>query len=256
MKKLVPKKKHALIKLCVNVLNLKSNILVTEEHVSKVRAIFQEHLKSGMSPSDIKKEYGIEYSDFGMFLKKCLNMKLLSTKDAINNWYKKTGRSLTDEKAQYKKRCAFQFDPYSMPQIPGYDLLLSRGIFHPTKNQNGVCRDHMVSVEYGWRNKVDPTIISHFMNCRFISNSENSQKGDKSCITLDMLQERINKNIFTVIENVSIRLPKSLSTREKIRQTNKKYMNITNGVKNMRVLKNSHIPNGWRQGLTKKKKLS
>jgi len=90
----IPKTKHAVIRICKLVLNTDADI--TETDVLHVKQIFRDYLESGMSPSDIKNQYLIEHSNFGMFLKTCLNLKLLSVKDAINNYYKKkAGQRLT-----------------------------------------------------------------------------------------------------------------------------------------------------------------
>lgn len=251
--KLVPKNKHALIRICKIVLAIDSE--VTEDDVARVKTIFQQHLDSGMSPADIKKHYSIEYSDFGMFIKKCLNLSLLSTKDAVNNFYKKSGRSVTDAKAIYYKKCSFAFDPYSLPNIPGYEKLLELGVYHPTDNPNGVCRDHIVSVSYGWRNNVPPEIISHPCNCQFITNAENIAKNDKSLLTIEELKHRIETNTMSPVVNIAIHLPKTKDHKAKIGATNRKYMRITNGSHNLRILKTDTIPIGYRKGFTRKNKM-
>lgn len=254
MNTLIPKSKHAIIRISKLILNTDESI--TEEHVSKVRQIILNHMDNGMSPTDIKKMYSIEYTDFGMFIKKCLGLKILSTKDAVNNYFRKIGRSLTDAKKIYQKDCSFKFDPYSLPDIPGYNLLLELGIYHPINNPNGVCRDHMLSVEYGWRNNIAPEIISSPHNCQFITNLENITKNSKSALTIDELEYRIANNVLTPItkRKLSNGYDKTLSRyhKQKISETNKKYMNITNGDINMRILKTSPIPDGFRRGMKKR----
>lgn len=251
--KLVPKNKHAIIRITKLVLAIDTEI--TEDDVSQVKMIFQNHLDSGMSPNDIKKQYSIEYSDFGMFLKKCLNLTLLNTKDAVNNFYKKAGRSVTDEKAVYYKKCSFSFDPYSMPDIPGYEKLLALGIYHPLHNPTGVCRDHIVSVAYGWRNNIPPELISHPCNCQFLTNAENIAKNDKSFLTIDELRTRIENMSMSPISNKAIHLTKTEEHKAKIGASNSKYMRITNGSHNLRILKTDPIPNGYRRGFTRKNKM-
>lgn len=253
MNNLISKNKHALIRIAKIVLDVKHD--VTQNDVDTLKLIMQNHLDSGMSPADIKKFYNIEYTDFGMFLKKCLNLQLKTLKAAINNYNKQTGKSVTDEKQMYKKQCAFIFDPYSIPEIPGYNLLLEFGIYHPTNNPNGVCRDHMVSVEYGWRNKIDPNIISNSANCQFITNLDNIKKGEKSAITIDELKARIENNCLEPVVNKSLFLPRTLAHRQKISNTNIQYMRITDGIKNIRILKTDPIPEGFRRGFVRKNKV-
>jgi hypothetical protein len=60
-------------------------------------------------------------------------------------------------------------------------------------NLNGVSRDHMYSVMEGYRNNVDPSIISHPANCRLIRHNDNISKLDGSTITLEELLDRIEK---------------------------------------------------------------
>ena len=52
-------------------------------------------------------------------------------------------------------------------------------------------RDHMFSVADGFKLGVDPKIMRHPANCQLITIAEKRKKGDKSCITLDELLERI-----------------------------------------------------------------
>jgi len=254
MNTIVPKKFHSLIKFSKLVLTKSSDI--TYDDVSLVKHIIQEKLNNGMSPKDIQKFYNIEYSDFGMFLKKSLGLELKSNKEAVNNYYIKTGKSITEEKQIYKQLCEFSFDVYQYKNVPGYNLLLELGMYHPVKNKDGVCRDHIVSKEYGFRNNIDPKIIAHPANCQYLTNYDNIKKGESSSINLDQLLNRIkiwNKTVDMSFIPIHKSLPKTENHKKKISETNSKYMNITNGLVNKRVLKTEKIPDGFRRGLTKKK---
>jgi len=243
--------KHALIKICKKILN--TDDVITESHVNLLKNKLNEHLNSGMSPTDIKNLYDIEYTDFGMFLKKCVGISLFTHKNAVDNYYRKIGKSLTDEKRIYRKACAFIFDPYSIPTIPGYEDLLEHGMFHPVNNPAGMCRDHIISVEFGWRNKIDPSIISHPCNCQFLTNQDNITKNDKSGLLLDDLLIRISTIDMTPICNQLKSLPKTIEHKLKISKTNAQYTTITNGYINRRVLKSDTIPENFRIGVTRKK---
>lgn len=253
MNTIVPKKFHSLIKFSKLVLTKSSDI--TYNDVSLVKNIIQEKLNNGMSPNEIKKFYNIDYSDFGMFLKKSLGLQLKSNRDANINTAIKNGSRITNLKLIYKQNCNFNFDPYAYPDIPNYNLLLTHGMYHPVNNPKGVSRDHMVSKEYGWRNNIDASIISSIYNCQFLLQSENSKKNDKSCITIDDLLDRIQNNTFVNNKNTAISLPKSESHKKKISNTNSKFMVITNGSVNKRVLKTSVIPTGFRKGFTRRSKM-
>ena len=100
------------------------------------------------------------------------------------------GISLT--KIIYKNRCRFTFNPYQVKNVTGYNLLLEHGIWHPLNNPLGVSRDHIISQEYGWRNNIDPKIISHPANCQWLHQIDNARKKSDSWITLELLLGRIH----------------------------------------------------------------
>lgn len=174
---IIPNSKHALIKFVRKVLNFPTSQIVYDTDVDKVKNLINDLIyEQKMSPKEIQKYFEVGYSDFGMFIKKSLGIKLLSHKDASINLARKQGRLLTDKKQSYKKECSFSFDPYRYKNIPGYDLLIELGMYHPVKNSKGVCRDHMLSVEYGFRNKISPLLVSYPANCQFITNLKNIKK--------------------------------------------------------------------------------
>ena len=249
---LVPKNKHALIRISKIILN--TDDCITERHVDEVRAIIKSHLDSGMSPANIKEHYNINYTDFGMFIKNCLGMKILSCKEAVNNYNKKVGIALTEPKKIYQSKCGFKFNPYSMPEIPGYDKLLELGMYHPNRNPNGVCRDHIVSVEFGWRNNIDPNIISSPYNCQFITNAENISKNASSWMTIEELVSRINSKYLELTISNIVKLPRTETHKANISKSISKYMCVTNGTYNLKRPKTSSIPEGYRRGMTRNSK--
>ena len=56
----VPKNKHALIRISKIILNTDDRI--TERHIDEVRDIIKSHLDFGMSPTNIKEYYNINYT--------------------------------------------------------------------------------------------------------------------------------------------------------------------------------------------------
>ena len=60
-------------------------------------------------------------------------------------------------------------------------------------NLNGVSRDHMYSIMEGFRNNIDPDIISHPANCKLLLHNDNVSKSDNCSITIDELKKRINE---------------------------------------------------------------
>lgn len=94
----------------------------------------------------------------------------------------------------YRPSCFFRFDVKDFNQEFDLSLVEQYGWYSPTNKRNnlkGVSKDHMYSVMDGFRNKIDPNIISHPANCKLLLFSDNSIKKDNSSITIDELLKRI-----------------------------------------------------------------
>ena len=103
------------------------------------------------------------------------------------------GIARTDAKQIYKVDCAFRFNIYQYLEIPGYALLLERGMYNHQHNPTGVVRDHIISKEYGWRHHIPAEVISHPANCQFITNQENVEKSADCHMTIQELMDRIKQ---------------------------------------------------------------
>ena len=248
---------HSLIRTCKQVLTLPDDTTVTTQHVEQLTQIMRNHLEvDNLSPANIAAQYGIEHRDFGMFLKSSLKLKLKTFSEANKAHRTRTGTALTDDKKIYKANCQFKFGIYDNPNIPGYELLETIGLYNSVSNVDGASRDHMFSVEEGWRHQVDPTLISHPANCMIMAQPDNSKKNSSSSITLDQLKTRVahwNENGLTKNPELVVRaLTKSEDHKKKISETLKKYITVTNGATNLRLLKNESIPDGYWRGMTSK----
>jgi len=81
----------------------------------------------------------------------------------------------------------------------GRELLKEFGVFHNTKNIEGVVRDHKYGRVSGFKNKIFPEILRHPANCQIILHSKNVSKGQlnrgrgriDSSISLEKLFEEI-----------------------------------------------------------------
>ena len=93
----------------------------------------------------------------------------------------------------YRLLCTFKFNLKDYPDEFDFKILNEHGMFHPVKNPKGVSRDHILSVQFGKDNQIDPRIISHPANCRLILQSENTRKGSNSNITLEELLVKIEE---------------------------------------------------------------
>ena len=109
----------------------------------------------------------------------------------LKNTLVKKGLARTNKKVIYKIACKFKFNIYQYLNIPGFDLLMERGIHNYKTNKDGVVRDHIVSREYGWIHQIPVEIINHPANCQFITNNENVKKSADSHLSYDELIKRI-----------------------------------------------------------------
>jgi predicted nucleic acid-binding Zn ribbon protein len=115
-------------------------------------------------------------------------------------WYSKTIKTIhpsaINSKKLYSYQCRFNFSISKYPKwfskasslikLYGWYSAANRG-----NNLNGCSRDHLYSILDGYKNKVDPKILSHPANCEIKSHKENQKKKSKSSITLDELLVRI-----------------------------------------------------------------
>lgn len=92
----------------------------------------------------------------------------------------------------YRLAASFEFNVFDYPSIFDLELLTKVGWYKPGANSNGMSRDHMVSIRYGFDNNIDPAIIKHPANCALILSRINRQKYSKCSITLEQLLDRID----------------------------------------------------------------
>lgn len=168
--------------------------IVTPEHKEKTsRSLMEYNLSIG---KNVKPKIPIE--------KVCLNcdsiFETISIKKSFCNnkcsaqHRNKPKRATRDAFSNYRSDCAFRFNLSDFPAEFDFILIEQYGWYKAANrgnNLNGVSRDHMISVKYGFSNNIDPKIIAHPANCRLVRQSENSSKHDKCSIALDELLERI-----------------------------------------------------------------
>lgn len=98
--------------------------------------------------------------------------------------------------ANYRTECSFNFSLNDFPNEFDFSLIEQFGWYKPKNhgnNLNGVSRDHMVSVKFGFDNKINPAIIAHPANCRLLRHNDNVSKNHKNSITLDELMIKIEE---------------------------------------------------------------
>lgn len=97
---------------------------------------------------------------------------------------------------EYRQQCRFKFNLEDFPQEFDLNLIEEFG-WYSEENQNGVSRDHMVSISFGWKRDIPPKIISHPANCNLLLYEDNKEKGWRSSFNYGELIKRIsawNKN--------------------------------------------------------------
>lgn len=104
----------------------------------------------------------------------------------------------SESRSKYRKECKFDFNLWHYPEEFDLDLIREHGMYRSANmedpNLNGVVRDHRVSIMYGWRNEVDPEVISHPANCELMLHKENISKNDGCSITVKELKRRIEED--------------------------------------------------------------
>lgn len=96
----------------------------------------------------------------------------------------------------YRSKSSFTFNLSDYPEEFDFTLVERYGWYKASNhgnNLNGVSRDHMISVKFGYENKIDPSIISHPANCKLMRHNDNVSKYTGCQITLEELLERIKK---------------------------------------------------------------
>lgn len=98
------------------------------------------------------------------------------------------------DKVDYRKLCQFRFSLNSFPDEFDFNLIGEYGWYmakNKGDNPNGISRDHMYSIHEGFKNNIDPYLISHPSNCQLMRHGDNNKKDRKSSITIEDLKERV-----------------------------------------------------------------
>lgn len=226
------------------------------DHIQKAIATLEHmyHVEK-MTPKEFVERFDWHTKYFGTFLES-LGIKRRTRKEGVINYMRSIGKLITDDKMVYYKQCRFQFDVYQHPNIIGFNLLKEHDWYHSQHNKNGLVRDHMVSVSYGWYNNIDPSIISNPANCQIMLATDNIKKNDGISLTVEDLLARIRNweedpnSIVPRIYTKRKRSPLKDSTKEKLAQTNLGKISVTDGEKNIWIKENDPIPDGFKKGMT------
>jgi len=115
-------------------------------------------------------------------------------------------RNMSDYQKYYRK-CQFNFTLNDFPDEFEFTLIEEYGWYKAKNhgnNLNGVSRDHMISIKYGYENKINPELIRHPANCKLMLHNDNVRKYKTSSITLVELIEKIK--IWDFKYNINVEL--------------------------------------------------
>ena len=108
----------------------------------------------------------------------------------------KEENNINEIKKIYKRYCSFRFAIKSYPEEFDFTLIEKFGWYKAKNhgnNLNGISRDHKYSCDEGFKNLIDPYIISHPANCQLLKHNDNISKYNKCSITLEELKESIKE---------------------------------------------------------------
>lgn len=161
-----------------------NNSLLSDEQKIKKNKNISIKLK------EIRKPKSDEFGDHSkVYLRRCKYTDIL--------FYSKSPRKMIHPTVyetfeHYKQLCKFKFkltdyydwfcDDIALIKQKGWYSAANHG-----NNLSGVSKDHKISVSFGFKNKIDPAIISHPANCRVITQIENCRKNYNSNMSLDNL---------------------------------------------------------------------
>jgi hypothetical protein len=149
--------------------------------------------------------------------------------DCFNTYRKKQSLANKSKRLIYRQMAAFRFGLNSYHDEFDFNLIKKYGWYQPKNhgdNLKGISRDHIFSVNDGFKLMVNPLILAHPANCNLLRHNENNSKNSKSLITLDELLTKINEWNIKYNEDFSI---------DKIYITDDELINIAFKIKSRRI---------------------
>jgi hypothetical protein len=134
-----------------------------------------------------------DYVKYYTYREKTFCSKSCSTKFS-NKKRNEIARNNRSALINYRSACAFKFSVKDYPEEFDFSLIEQYGWYKAKNNGDnlqGVSRDHMVSIRYGFDNNLPSEHLSHPANCKLIRHGDNVSKGTKNSITYETLLKRI-----------------------------------------------------------------
>jgi hypothetical protein len=149
------------------------------DHISKTEQYKNKYKKTSLE----------RYGATSPMMNKNISERSLKTKKDNGSIYKWTEQELKDIKS-YRRAVSY----YTEKTYEKYKYILN-----PDNLERGIYSnhiDHIFPVIEGWKNKIDPKLISHHSNLRLVDSYENLSKGDRTQITFDEFISIINNKII------------------------------------------------------------
>lgn len=133
-----------------------------------------------------------------MYLCKCKISGIGWVSRSVKTIYPELSRT----KKEYEYSCRFAFGISSYPLwFTDASTIISQYGWYSTPGSNkkgisnvdGISRDHMVSVSYGFKNNISPALLRHPANCQLLQHRKNQSKSTNCSMTVDALILRINE---------------------------------------------------------------
>jgi hypothetical protein len=164
---------------------------VTQEHKQKTaKAIKQYHIVKGTYSKCADCQCEKEYR--GKICYSCKELRKIKREN--DRVLKRAQRSIFEN---YRLDCDFKFSLSNYPDKFDASLIKQYGWYNPSNskkpNLNGISRDHMVSVRFGFDNGIPADIISHPANCQLLRHCDNQHKSSQCSISIDELYRRIDE---------------------------------------------------------------
>jgi hypothetical protein len=129
-----------------------------------------------------------------MFVARTTTHKFCSTRCA-SHFKNAPLRAKRSEFVNYRADCSFKFSLSDYPDEFDFSLIKQHGWYKAKNhgnNLNGVSRDHIVSVKYGFKNGIPANVISHPANCQLLQHNANVSKNSRCEISINELYNKIN----------------------------------------------------------------
>lgn len=148
----------------------------------------------------VRKRHKDKIDEYNNNPKKCLNCdnnlsynnkrRVFCDKNCKNEYYRKNRTALQN----YSNDCQFNFSLNDYPNEFEFNLIKKYGWYlakNHGNNLGGISRDHMFSINEGFKMKISSNIIKHPANCKLMIHNDNATKWNGCSITIDELKERI-----------------------------------------------------------------